>query len=288
MNLIGSFDNRVADLSLRVSSVGVEATTATGRVQVDPTTLVGNSINIVFIGQSTNNNGIIAGGPFSLVNKTKVYNGSIGHNGSVFRADDTNGLLSSDLITQHHAMDLGDALVTGGNASNVVLWNISFGGSNIANFCPGGGFTGTSTPMAGSLAYRIGLVARCMKNVGLDVNKTIIDLQHGEWDTDAAITQTNYTNAQTGIINEFKLWGILKTGNVMFIHLNTRITGLTASRNIVRAAQALGPDGVLVRAGVDIDTIVTNRPDGTHFDRGGAALQAALKKPLYTNFIANG
>lgn len=282
-------NQRAVDLTLRPASSlspAIDATTLSGRTQVAPSS-IGAACNIVFIGQSTNNNGLDAGAAaFTLVNTNNVYNGSIGHRGSVFRAVEP--LLSSDLTGMHHGMNVGDSLVTAGSIANVVLWNIAFGGSWAATWCPGGGLVGTVTSKAGELAYRIGLVARCIYNAGLDSNRTIIDWQIGEWDTDDATTQTNYANALSGVILEFKRVGLLRTGNVMFVHPCTRIAGLAGSKTAVHAAQTAAPDAVLVRAGADIDTITTNRPDGTHFNRAGAAAQAALKLPFYQNFLANG
>lgn len=263
-------NQRSVDLTVRPHSFP-DTTSISGRTQVSPTSLIGNAINIVFPGQSTNSSAI-SGGAFSLVNPTKVYNGSVAHKASIWRADDTSGLLDCDIVEGHHGMDLGDALVTAVNAPNVVLWPIAHGASTIAQW-------------NGELKFYIGLVARSIYAAGLDVNKTFIDFQHGEANTDAATAQGAYAADLNAIITEFKNVGLLRTGNFMFVHLCTRIAGLTASRNAVRAAQASVVDGVLVRAGADIDTITTNRPDGTHFNRAGAAAQAALKLPLYQSLL---
>lgn len=99
--------------------------------------------------------------------------------------------------------------------------------------------------------------------------------------------------ALNAIIAEYKRVGILRTGNVMFIHQCSRISETTGNRNNVRNPQAAVPDGVLVRAGADIDTIPVgaanaDRYDGTHFTAVGAALQSGLKKPILENFILSG
>lgn len=285
-------DQRKADLRLRSNgALGSDSYSFSGLTSVNPAT-IGSAVNIVFIGQSTNNNSINASlTPFSLVNPNKVYMGNIANPAAetiLFRAKEP--LLCSDLVSGHHGMNLADALVTDGAVASVVLWMISFGGSAFANWCPGGGLEGASTVTPDAVSWRIGEAARCIANAGLDVNRTIIDHQAGEWPTDNATTQTNATNSLNGIINECKRTGLLRTGNVMFMHLNTRISGLTASRNAVRAAEAAVCDAVLVRQGADIDTLAAspNRYDGTHFNTTGAAAQAALKKPFYENFLANG
>jgi hypothetical protein len=80
----------------------------------------------------------------------------------------------------------------------------------------------------------------------------------------------------------------------MFYHTETRpiytgTTTTTTDKNIIRAAQALVPDGVLVRAGADIDTIAdSGRYDHVHFNATGAVAQSALKVPLFENFLSNG
>lgn len=294
-------DQRKADLVMRgepyLISVGGDAADTwdlTGRTSVDPST-IGPSINIVpLISQSTNQNGVNAAlAPFTLTNPNHVYNGSIAHPVTpIYRAKEP--LLVSDLVSGNHFMNLADALVTDGAVANVVIWNAAFGGSWMASWSPTGGFRGDGTGTGsvatpGDAAWRIGLAARSIFNAGLWNNPTVIDCQIGPWDTDVATKQTDCQNALTNAIAECKRVGLLRAGNVMFVHLETRISGLTASRNAVRAAQAAVCDGVLTRLGADTDTIDgSHRYDGTHDNTSGAAARSALKKPFYENFLANG
>lgn len=278
-------NQKTVDLNLRPQPLrGADATTLSGRTQVDPGTLAG-AIHIIFIGQSTNNNSINS--TAAPANPTKLFNLSVGHKGACFVAQEP--LLSSDLVQGHGGMYLGDKLVTDGKASKVLLTNVTIGGSYAADWCPGGGVTSVGT-LLGEESYRIGLAARCIANAGLSGLKTIIDWQQGEWDSDpTATTQANYTAALNGVIAEFKRVGLLKTGSVMFINQCTRITDATVDRNTIRAAQAAVCDAGLVRLGGDMDTILAaNRYDGTHFSAAGAALQAGLKATGIENFITNG
>ncbi len=283
-------NQQTADLALRPQPLrGADATTLAGRTQVDPSTLAG-AINIIFIGQSTNNNSINS--TASPANPTKLFNLSIAHKGACFQALEP--LLSADLLQGHGGMYLGDKLVTDGKATKVLLTNISIGGSYCADWNPAGGTVGgiiAPGAVFGEEAYRIGLAARCIANSGLSGLKTVIDWQQGEWDSDpTATTQANYTAALNGVIAEFKRVGLLRSGNVMFINQCTRITSSdSAGRTAIRAAQAAVCDGGLVRLGGDMDTILAaNRYDGTHFSASGAVLQAGLKATGIENYITNG
>lgn len=267
-------DQRAVDLLLRPNSYGLTDTSSlSGRTRVDPTTITGTCFNIVFIGQSTNNNSIV--GTYTQVNTTAVLNGSLAHKGSVWQA--AKPLLASDLTDDHHGRWLGDSLVTGGKGTKFVLWMSAMGGS-LASYWE---------EPAGQLAYRIGLTARSIAAAGLSHLPTIVDWQQGEADTDSAISQAAHTTSLNNMIANCKRSGLLVAGrDVMFVHKCTRIAGLTASRNAIRAAQAAVCDGVLVREGADIDTLdASHRTDGTHFSMSGAAAQAALKYTVYDTWL---
>jgi hypothetical protein len=273
--------------------LGSDTWSLVGRTSVDPVSLAGNAINIVFIGQSTNNNAVNAVlTPFVLANPNNVYTGNIANPVAetvLYRAKEP--LLASDLVSGHHGMNLGDALVSAGNTPNVVLWLAAFGGSYTGNFVPhNAGRSGTVAVQPDYLSWRIGLVARAIYAAGLDVNRTIIDYQHGEWDTDAQTTRANVGNNILFTAQCLQYWGLLRTGNVMFVHLNSRISGLAADRDAVRGGESDATDGVLIRLGADIDTLPASpyRYDGTHFNTLGAAAQAALKLPFYQDFLTNG
>lgn len=284
-------DQRTVDLNLRPQPLrGPDLTTLSGRTQVDPDNLSRAAVHIIFIGQSTNNNSINT--PFTPVNPSKLFNLSIAHRGACFVAQEP--LLSADLVQGHGGMYLADKLITDGAAGQVLLTNVTLGGSYCADWCPTGGVVGgiiSPGTLLGEESYRIALAARCIANAGLTGLKTIIDWQQGEWDSDpTATTQANYAAALNGVIAEFKRVGLLRTGSVMFINQCTRISSTdTTGKANVRAAQASVCDGVLVRLGGDMDTILAaNRYDGTHFSAAGAALQAGLKSPGIENFITNG
>lgn len=268
------------------------------KTQIDPKTITGNVVNLVFFGQSTNNSSI-NGDTYVAPHADKIFNLSIDHRGAIF-----NGalpLLVSDMNAGHHGLRSANSLVEDGKADNVIITMAAQGSSFCADWCPGGGTIGSPNPnnpngvdRNGALAYRLGLAQRCMFHAGITGFKTIIDWQQGEWDTDAtATTQANYQAALSGVINQLKNVGMLRTGNVMFINLCTRIEaagGVTAARNAIRAAQAAVCDSVLVRQGADIDTLDTSLRDTskTHFTPAGADAQAALKVPFYEDFLTNG
>lgn len=286
-------DQRVTDLYVRPSVRGVDAVNSmAGRTQIDPSTLMGAGvIHLIFDGQSTNNSSVQTNFTGSTTN---IYNLSLAHKGRVFTALEP--LLNTDIQQGHHGMYLARGLIDDGYASKVIITITAFGGSYCADHAPGGGIVGGAVSpgqVSGDLAYRIGLAARCIQNAGLSGLKTIIDWQQGEWDSDGTTTtQAAYTLALNGVIAEYKRVGLLKAGNVMFVNKCTRLSNSTASRDIIRAAQAAVVDGNLVRAGADIDTLndPTDRyaADFTHFTATGAAKQAGLKKPLMENFILNG
>lgn len=285
-------DQRTTDLYVRPSVRGTDANISlSGKTEVDPSTLMGAGVvNIIFDGQSTNNNSVNSNYAGSATN---IYNLSVKHKGRVFTASDP--LLNSDITQGHHGHYLARSLIDDGTATKVILTLTAFGGSYCADHAPGGGVVGGNVSpgtVSGDLAYRIGLTARCIQNAGLWNVKTIIDWQQGEWDSDdTATTQANYEAALNKVVAEYKRVGLLRTGNVMFINRCTRITNSSTNRDKVRFAQLAVPDAGLVRQGADIDTITSmpdDRFDDAHFTAQGAAKQAALKKPFIADFILNG
>lgn len=284
-------DQRTVDLKLRPNApLGDDVWSLSGRTLRSISEISGKACNVVFIGQSTNNN--MVQGTTTPANPTKLFNLSLAHPmpSQIYQAKEP--LLASDTTMGHHGIALGDGLVAKGYCDNVVLTPIAIGGSYVADYAPGGGTSGGPFPgvRAGSLAYRIGLAARTIRNAGLHTLPTIIDWQQGEWDSDnTPTTYDNYKAALLKVIGEFKNVGLLRAGNVMFVHKCTRLTNSSTSRNIIRQAQTDVVDGVLVRAGADIDTLdLTYRYDDAHFTAAGAAKQAALKIPFVANFLANG
>lgn len=274
-------DQRTVDLNLRPHPlVGNDQTPLGDRVWVPPSELAG-ALHIIFIGQSTNNNALPE--THVPVHASAIYNMSIAHRGACFYAKDP--LLSGDLVLGHHGMYLADSLIDEGLASKVILTNIICGGNFIADWVPGGGVTAIGT-RPGELAYRIGLAARCIASAGLEGLKTIIDMQGGEWDSDNGHSQANVTGWLNAIVAETKRVGLLRPGNFVISHQNTRITNTSDKRNPIRAAQAAIVDGNWVRAGADIDSLGGSyRYDGTHFSTAGGQAQAALKLAVYRNYL---
>jgi len=282
-------DQRVVDLNLRPNlPVDNDTWSLSGRTLRNISEITGRSCIILFIGQSTNNNGVQ--GMASPANPTKIFNLSLAYPmpDKIYQAMEP--LLSSDIVQGHHGMYYADQLIAGGYRDNVVLLPIACGASYAADYAPKGGVVGGPQPgtRTGSLSYRIGLAARVIAKAGLSRLPVIIDWQQGEWDSDSTpTTYANYKLALDAGIAEFKRVGLLKTGNVMLMHKCTRITNSSGSRNPIRQAQADVVDGVLVRAGADIDSLDGSyRYDGTHFSAAGAASQAALKVPLAAAFLA--
>lgn len=284
-------DQRTVDLKVRSNApLGDDTFSLSGRTLRNISEISGRACNIIFIGQSTNNN--MVQGFTTPANPTRLFNLSLSHpmHGQIYQAKEP--LLTSDTTMGHHGIALGDGLVSGGYRDNVVLTPIAIGGSYCADHAPGGGSVGGAAPgvRTGALSYRIGLAARSIRNAGLDGLPTIIDWQQGEWDSDnTPTTYEDYKAALLKVIGEFKRVGLLRSGNVMFIHRCTRLTNTSSSRNIIRQAQADVVDGLLVRAGADIDTLdLSYRYDDAHFTAAGATKQAALKIPLIANYLVNG
>lgn len=284
-------DQRTVDLRVRPHSPIVsDAVSLSGRTQVDPASILsGRTVNIIFVGQSTNQNTVQSTGTFT--HNANIFNLSIAHRGACFIAKEP--LLVSSESDGHHGMYLADQLIDDDVVDNVLLTNIAIGGSNCAEWCPGGG-TGNAShggpAHTGLLAYRIGLAARCIANVGLSSMRTIIDWQQGEWDTyPNATSGANYQTALQGVINEFKRVGLLRSGNVMFVNQCTNLNASSGDRNPIRAAQAAVCDEDLIRFGADIDTLdSSHRYDTVHFTTAGAAAQAALKATNIADYLENG
>lgn len=285
-------DQRVCDLQVRPSIRGVDAVTLAGRTQVAASSIdQSRCVHIIFEGQSTNNNSI--DGTYVPTHGSAIFNMSLQHRGALFLGQDP--LLSGDIVQGHHGLRLADMLISAGAVDRVLLTNASFGGSYAADHCPGGGLVGgLNSPgqVPGDIAYRIGLTARTIFAAGFWNMKTIIDFQLGIWDSDPTHTvQANYQAALAGIVAEYKRVGLLRAGNVMFLHQETRIGNSSTDRNPIRAAQAAIPDGALVRLGFDNDSLdaTYRQADATHFNNTtGAAAQATGKLPFHTNFILNG
>ncbi len=217
-------DQRKVDLGLRPMPLFTsDATTPAGRTRVDPSTL-SDAIVIIFDGQSTNSSTVQT--ISTPTNASSIFNLSIGHKGACFLAQDP--LLSSDATDGHHGLYLAGSLKANEVISKAVLVNNIIGGNYCADHAPGGGTIGGAVApgtRTGELAYRIGLTARCLANAGLLNNKIIIDWQQGEWDSDpTCTTRSNYTAALNAVVAEYKRWGLLRSGNVMFINQCTRIT----------------------------------------------------------------
>ena len=276
-------DQRVADLALRPNTPNnPESFSVTGRTVRQLSEITGRVCNIVFIGQSTNNN--MVQGFYTPTNPTKLFNLSIAHpsRSQIFQAKEP--LLTSDCQNGHHGMAYGDGLVSGGHADNVILTNISLGGSFVADWVPGG-----ASGRPGSLAYRIGLAARVIRYCGLWDVPTIIDWQQGEWDSDNPGTpHATYKASLEKVIAEFRNVGLLRTGNVMLVHKCTRLTNSQDNRDAIRSAQADVVDDILVKAGADIDTLSLNttRYDDAHFTVSGAIQQANLKIPFAAQYLS--
>lgn len=279
-------DQSVADLKLRDNApTGNDTWSLDGRILRNMSDLTGRVCNVVFIGQSTNNNGVE--GTSVVQHGANIFNLSIAHpmRDKIYQAKEP--LLVSDIVQGHHGMHYADQLISGGHCDNVVLTPIAAGGSFAADFAPGGGIVRDGTRRTGSLAYRIGLAARCIAYAGLHGVPTIIDWQQGEWDSDPIpTTYANHKAALQSIISEFRRVGLLRAGNVMFVNKCTRPENPTSNKTPIRQAQSDVCDGNLVKTGADIDTLGPQyRYDGTHFNQMGAAAQAALKVPFAAAYL---
>lgn len=287
----GLIDQRKVDLGARPHSpIGNETFSLVGRTQVDPATMTGRVLNIVCMGQSTNNNAVNR--TYSATNPTKLFNS---YGNAIFQAQEP--LLASDLVTPvgHQVMDLADALVTADAVDKVNIVLGSAGGSFAADHAPGGGVAGSGGDGGGTrsgvLSYRIGRSERILNAVGLASKPTVIIWQQGEWDTDATnTTQSNYAAALNAIIAECKRTGLLRAGRQMFINSCTRpeLAGASSgARSAIRLAQASVVDGGLVKTGFDSDTIAdSGRRDQTHYNATGAAAWAVGMKPFIDTYLS--
>lgn len=284
-------DPRTADLTPRdMSPLNPDMINLSGKISVDPKTITGSALNIVFLGQSTNMNSVV-GDTFVPTNLNALFNVSIQHQGAVWLA--RNPLLAGDQLDGHHGLRLADKIVTNGLAEKVIITMASHGGSYAAHWAPNGGIVGGKNGAGfqpGVLSWRIGMAARCLAKSGLDHFPTIIDWQQGEWDSDTTCTtQENYEKALNEIISECRRVGLLKQNNLFFVHKCTRITaGSTNSeRNIIRLAQANVCDGIQIIEGADIDSLGFSYRDSgnTHFTPMGANAQADLKLNKYEIYL---
>lgn len=282
-----SVDQRTVDLLLRKPVNYSNVHSLTGRTQVPCSDLTGRVLNIVFFGQSTNNNSV-TGSTYAPPNGADIFNLSIAHGGALF--NDAKPLLASDQTDDHHGRWIANQLVELSVIDKSVLTMCAYGGSIAAEWVPGGHVYGSAaTWVEGDLAYRLGLAARCIANAGLSHLPTIVDWQQGEWDSDTGTSQANHTDALGKIIAECRRVGLLGFPHqVMFVHQCTRPSSTQANRDAIRAAQAAVCDGVTVRLGADTDTLGSEyRPDGTHFNAAGAAAQAALKVTAYSSWLGD-
>lgn len=281
-----SADEASPDLRLRDNSpIGNDVWDDKGRILRDLSELFGRVVNIVFLGQSTNNNCVP--GRLAVKNERNIFNLSLAHpmRSRIFQAKEP--LLVSDVQEGHHGMDIADALLAGGYCDNVILTPVACGGSFVADYSPNGGISHADTRRAGVLSYRIGLAARSIAYARLSHIPTIVDWQQGEWDSDDVPTShDHYKAALSSIISECKRVGLLRQGNVMFINQCTRPTNPATSREPIRLAQREVTDGDLILQGPDIDLISAEyRYDGTHFNRAGAARQAEMKLPGFVRYM---
>lgn len=279
-------DESSPDLRLRDNSpIGNDVWDEKGRTLRDLSELSGRVVNIVFLGQSTNNNCVP--GKLAVKNERNIFNLSLAHpmRSRIFQAKEP--LLVSDVQEGHHGMDIADALLSGGHCDNVILTPVACGGSFAADYSPDGGISHADTHRTGVLSYRIGLAARCIAYAGLSDIPTIVDWQQGEWDSDDVPTShDHYKAALLSVVNECKRVGLLRPGNVMYVNQCTRPTNPISSREPIRRAQREVTDGDLVLPGPDIDLISADyRYDGTHFTRAGAARQAEMKLPGFLRYM---
>jgi hypothetical protein len=279
------------DLYIREQSPRPDETyILTGRTLISPSLLGGQATALIItIGQSTSNNSVNSldyyqnhgdaldpAVAYTPTNGNLVQNLSIGNKGAIFSCVDP--LLGGELLLSHYAPRLADKLINAGTYARVILAPIGLGGSWCADWCPGGGTVGSvdnpsPNPVTGVLAYRIGLLARCLYSVGLLNNPglaaSMVLWQQGEWDSDGTAggtgtSQANYQAALQGVINEFRNWGMRFP---FLVALCTRPGSGNALA--VRSAQsAVVNNSAAVYAGPDIDTIgstTADRYDGTHF-----------------------
>ena len=168
----------------------------------------------------------------------------------------------------------------------VVILAPAISASFAADWAPGGNTYGAGS-RPGSLAYRIGLSARCIHRAGLDGLRRIIDWEQGHSDSLNSTSEADYTSAMNKVIAECRNSGLLRPStDTMFVHKSTALAATSGQRNAIRAAQAAVVDGAIVRAGADIDTLdASYRYDGIHFGPAGAEAQAELKRAVYTSVL---
>lgn len=285
-------DQRTSDMRLRSNSpVQDDVWDLSGRTLRDISDITGRVVNYVTLGQSINQNSLDG---FSTVEHgTNIFNLSLGHpmKKKIFQAQEPLLVSNNGLATLgHHGMPLADQIIDNDICDNVIITNVAVGGSYCADWCPGGGTVGGlngAGPRTGSLAYRIRLAAAVIQYAGLWNVPTILDWQCGIWDSDpTGTTEVNYTNALNGVIAELRKVGLLRPGNIMFVHKETNLTSNSSDRNPVRAAQAAVVDDDLVLAGADIDTLGSEyRVDDIHFSVAGGIVQATLKRTVIDPWI---
>lgn len=267
-------DQRGLDLSLRPNTPASNDTySLSGRTQVGPSVLGARAVNLVTMGQSNNNNSIV--GTISTTNGSHIYNMSIAHRGALFVA--AKPLLTSDLTDDHHKMALADQLISDDLVDDVIISQVTIGGSLSSYW-----------NSSGSLHYRISLAARCCYAGGLDHVPRIIDWIQGEADTDSSVSEATYQQNLESVIAMCRGSGLIKPGrDKMIIHRCTRLSGNSTIRTGIRAAQVAVCNGVDIIQGADVDTLDGSyRTDGTHFSVGvGVPGLVSLIKPYFAALI---
>lgn len=228
-----------------------------GLTQVSPVFVGGESTCVIIgFGDSTISNTVNA--TYSPTNGSKVQSLSIG-NGGVYLASDPQ--LGAPLTASSGSLlfRLGDKLISNGTYARVIFCLIGLNSAKIADWATGG-----------VLNYRIPIAAKRLAAVGLTPNFVLCQI--GANDTVAGTSQAAYAASLQSAIDSFRAAGV---SGPFLTALSTYTSGSTSSA--IRAAQAgVTNTGASVYDGPDLDTITTDRHDGTHFDATGRNSAADL------------
>jgi len=296
-----SVNQLLVDLNIRdQGSIGTETYNLSGRTQLSPALVGGQSTAVLIIGgQSLGEDAINTRAQFlsnpALLDPAAVYvptngnlvqNLSIGNRGAIFNCVDP--LLGGLDNLSHIGGRIADKLINGGTYARVILVTIATAGTYFADWALGGGVTGAGGTRTGLLNYRIGLAARSLANAGLlnnpGLTKTIVLWEQGQQDSNAPnTTQANATTALQSIIDTFRLSGFPAASVPILIASSTNPANAGAAT--IRAAEAaVVNNGAGVYVGSNTDSIGTdfaNRYDALHM--AATAIGSGLGSDQHAN-----
>lgn len=243
-----------------------------GKTLSTPRITVGESTGVIVgVGQSLNCDTVDA--TYSPTNGSKIDNFSL-YDGGTYAA--TEPLLGCTIKDSTHVgntmLPMADKLITAGWRQRIILVPISYSGSPIAQWAPGG-----------NLNNRLVQICRLLASRGLSV--TCFVWRQGEADKIAGTSQATYAAALAQVIATPRALGY---NAPWLIGKNTYVTGSVSSG--IQAAQASVINGTDIFTFGDNDsltgTAVNRQADDIHMSYAGSLALADLDKAAIIAAVA--